>query len=55
MEQYSGALSHNPKVLGQIHHLAAAFLSGIMLIGDLKFPIGVNGCVFLCLSPMTDW
>lgn len=39
----------------QIHHLAAAFLWGIVLIGDLKFPIGVNGCVFLCLSPMTDW
>lgn len=47
------------RVLGLPPTVQRHSVSRIRLIGDSKLPIGVkvsvNGCLFLCLSPVVDW
>lgn len=30
-------------------------MQSVGLVGDTKLPTGVNGCVCLCFSPVTNW
>lgn len=32
-----------------------AFVSFFCLFGNLKFPLDVNGCLFLFVSPVSHW